>query len=63
MDTTSEHAVPGNGHSKKTRTERVKELVAPKIDNARDYLEGHRLVTALIGFAAGFIVGRLLRGR
>jgi hypothetical protein len=62
MDTTSEHVVPGNGHSK-TRVERVKELVAPKIDHARDYLEGHRLVTALIGFAAGFIVGRLLRGR
>lgn len=62
MDTTTEHAVPGNGHSK-TRVERVKELVAPKINHARDYFEGHRLVTAMIGFGLGFIVGRLLRGR
>jgi hypothetical protein len=60
MESTPEQVVPGNGHSR-SRVERVRELVSPKIHDARDYLEAHRLINALIGFGVGFLVGRLLR--
>lgn len=60
MDPTYETHVPGNGHSK-TRGDRVKEFVTPKLRGARDYFEGHRLITTLLGFGLGFVLGRMLR--
>jgi hypothetical protein len=58
--TQTEPPQTGNGHSR-SRVDQMRELVGPKLADARDYAEGHKLVTALIGLALGFLVGRLLR--
>ena len=41
--------------------DRLKEVVVPKLREARTYLEQHRVAMAAVGFACGYVLGRALR--
>jgi len=45
------------------RAARVKEYVTPKLNEARTYLEQHKVVMTAVGFGLGFVLGRMLRRR